>query len=251
MVVEKVLNSLKPFLLQSRNVVLFVAAIVGFVSLFSVMGFAKLPDRRPSIAVHIDDIKPAQGTVGRASRYFVSEFSATSRPSVVEAAYKPWVDTYLEPRKKTRGLIAEADTYDKELKCLTEAIYHEARGEGVTGRFAVAEVVINRKNDDRYPDTICGVVYQGRLDGLDANRLLGCQFSFTCDGSLKRRIDRKHWKDSQDLAEVVLHGFGTELTADATHYHATYVRPYWAPTLKRTAKIGKHVFYRWGSRRPH
>ncbi len=213
------------------------------------MGFAKLPERRPSIAVHIDDIKPAQGTVSRASRYFVSEFSETSRSSVVESSFKPWVDTYLAPKKKTKALVSSDSDYERELKCLTEAIYHEARGENVTGRFAVAEVVLNRVKDKRYPNTICGVVYQGRLDGLDANRLLGCQFSFTCDGSLKARVDRKSWKYSQELAELVMHGMGTELTADATHYHATYVRPYWAPSLKKTAKIGKHVFYRWGSRK--
>lgn len=123
-------------------------------------------------------------------------------------------------------------------KCLTQAIYYEARNQDVAGQMAVADVILNRVSSRHYPNSICGVVYQG------SKRKTGCQFTFTCDGSLDRPIERKAMVRSQILATAILGGFRLPLTADALNYHAGYVSPYWAPTLSETAKIGDHVFYK-------
>ena len=136
----------------------------------------------------------------------------------------------------------EVDRIDAEdRRCLTQAIYYEARNQSVAGQLAVADVVLNRVENPRYPDTICGVVFQG------SKRRTGCQFSFTCDGSMKGRIERRAMVEAQTLATAVLGGFRLALTDGATNYHATYVNPYWAPTLSKTAKVGDHLFYRRGA----
>ncbi len=136
-----------------------------------------------------------------------------------------------------------AQAYEAELTCLTEAIYYEARGESYSGRLAVADVVLNRVYDSRYPDTVCKVVYQGPLNG-SKGATKGCQFSFTCDGSLRVAPRGKAWEEARRLAELALLGFQRDLTNDATHYHADYVDPDWAGQLKRTVRIGRHIFYR-------
>jgi spore germination cell wall hydrolase CwlJ-like protein len=126
---------------------------------------------------------------------------------------------------------------ERETRCLTDAIYHEARSESEAGQMAVAEVVLNRVASGRYADTICGVVYQG------ANRVTGCQFSFTCDGSLKTPIEPAAWARAERVAHDVILGHRRNLVGDATHYHANYVDPYWAASYARSVKIGKHIFY--------
>ncbi len=134
---------------------------------------------------------------------------------------------------------------DKDARrCLTHAIYYEARDQSLTGRLAVADVVMNRVESRRYPDSVCGVVYQG------SSRETGCQFSFTCDGSIGRPMERRAMIEAQTLATAVLGGWRLPLTGGATHYHADYVSPYWAPSLRRTAVIGDHLFYRRGTAKP-
>lgn len=126
---------------------------------------------------------------------------------------------------------------ERETRCLTDAIYHEARSESEAGQVAVAEVVLNRVASGRYADTICGVVYQG------ANRVTGCQFSFTCDGSLKAPIEPVAWARAERVANDVILGHRRNLVGGATHYHADYVDPYWASSYGRTTRIGRHIFY--------
>lgn len=130
-----------------------------------------------------------------------------------------------------------------ELHCLAEAIYYEARGESFDGQAAVAEVVVNRVNHRVYPDTICGVVYEG------SERVTGCQFSFTCDGSMDRAPRGRSWRRSQLVAEHVALGFAPPRTRRATHYHTTAVDPYWNNSLVQTGQIGTHIFYRFPNRR--
>ncbi len=129
---------------------------------------------------------------------------------------------------------------EKELWCLSTAIYFEARGESYRGQVAVAQVVLNRVKDHRYPDTICGVVYQNE------HRRNACQFSFACDGIPETINDSKSWAQAQDIAQRYTAGelYLTEV-GDATHYHATYVRPAWAPRMNRVTQIGLHVFYKF------
>jgi spore germination cell wall hydrolase CwlJ-like protein len=136
---------------------------------------------------------------------------------------------------------AKADKFSqKDLWCLATAVYFEARGESYRGQVAVAQVVMNRLHHPLYPKTICGVVYQNQ------NMRNACQFSFACDGIPETVNDPKSWKQAEDIAKQVANGdlYLTEV-ANATHYHAAYVYPDWAPRLHRVTKIGQHIFYRF------
>lgn len=123
--------------------------------------------------------------------------------------------------------------------CLAQAVYYEARGETQRGQLAVAEVVMNRVRSSAYPNSICGVVYQG------SERVTGCQFTFTCDGSLKARPRGRAWDRAQRLATAVMLGYARPVTQHATHYHTTEVNPVWSAGLVETTQIGTHLFYRF------
>jgi hypothetical protein len=127
----------------------------------------------------------------------------------------------------------------RALECLTSAIYYEAGQETLAGQQAVAQVVLNRVRHPAFPASVCGVVYQG------STRSTGCQFTFTCDGSLARAPERSSWNRAREVARAALGGFVQPSVGNATHYHANYVAPYWAPTLAKTAAVGAHIFYRW------
>jgi len=131
-----------------------------------------------------------------------------------------------------------AESRAAEHKCLAEAVYYEARSESRSGQLAVADVVKNRVKSKHYPNTICGVVYEG------AHRPFACQFSFACDGSMDRAPKGKAWQRSQDIAQASLSGAVDDLTKNSTHYHTVEINPDWAETLEFKAKIGFHKFYR-------
>jgi hypothetical protein len=133
---------------------------------------------------------------------------------------------------------ADADRA-RSMDCLTTAIYHEARSETADGQRAVAQVVLNRVRHPAFPNSVCGVVYQG------SQRRTGCQFSFTCDGSLRRRIEPGAWDRARSIAADALAGSVYAPVGMATHYHTTAVRPWWAPSLARAITVGSHIFYRW------
>jgi len=128
---------------------------------------------------------------------------------------------------------------DRQLDCLARAVYYEARSESTNGQMAVAEVVMNRVRDPRFPKTVCEVVYQGQY------RDTGCQFTFTCDGSVRHKPFGIAWDRAKDIALHVMLGLNKPVTNKATHYHTDYVNPYWAPGLVETAEIGTHIFYRF------
>lgn len=136
--------------------------------------------------------------------------------------------------------LSNSDPLDKRraLLCLTQAVYYEAGFEPLAGRQAVAQVVINRMRHPAFPKSVCGVVYQGSHDPV-------CQFSFVCDGSLYRRPALGAWKEAERIAAAALDGYVDREVGAATHYHADYVAPYWAPRLAKIAQIGAHIFYRW------
>jgi hypothetical protein len=129
---------------------------------------------------------------------------------------------------------------EKQLGCMATAIYFEARGESYRGQVAVGQVVMNRVAHRLYPDTICAVVFQNQ------NQRNACQFSFACDGIPEHVDDPKAWKQAMDIARDVISGkdYLPEV-GYATHYHATYVSPHWAPRMKKVTKIGMHVFYQF------
>jgi spore germination cell wall hydrolase CwlJ-like protein len=124
-------------------------------------------------------------------------------------------------------------------ECLTAAVYHEARSESEAGQRAVAQVVLNRVRARAFPNSVCGVVYQG------SERATGCQFSFTCDGSLRRPRDPDAWARAERIATAALAGEVMAGVGTATFYHADYVLPWWAGSLTRLGAVGRHVFYRW------
>jgi len=125
-------------------------------------------------------------------------------------------------------------------RCLAEALYFEARGEPVKGIFAVAEVILNRVDSTRYPDSICGVVEQG------TGRKYQCQFTFTCDGHPDRVREPRAWAKVGKVARLMLDGAPRSLTYGATHYHTRAVSPKWSRVYARTITIGVHHFYRKG-----
>ena len=138
------------------------------------------------------------------------------------------------------------------LVCLSLNVYHEAKNQSLVGQAAVAEVVMNRVADSRYPNTVCEVVKQGphRPSWKDPNKehpvRHKCQFSWYCDGKSDNPIDDIHWKRAKEIARLVLHDrIIIDETEGATHYHANYVKPAWARTKTRTTRIEKHIFYRW------
>lgn len=135
--------------------------------------------------------------------------------------------------------LSKAEDMAAQTHCLSQAVYYEARSEKTEGQLAVAEVIVNRVKDHRYPNTICEVVFQG------ATRTTGCQFTFTCDGAMRKTPGDKRWKKAQTIASHVVMGLNEEKTGGATHYHATYVNPVWNSGLIRTEKIGLHIFYRF------
>ena len=127
----------------------------------------------------------------------------------------------------------------RALHCLTQAIYYEAGMEPDAGQRGVAQVILNRVRHPSYPGTVCGVVYQG------SERTTGCQFTYTCDGSLNRKPARFHWHRAKKVAAEALAGKSYTTVGTATHYHATYVYPYWAPSLRFLGTVGAHRFYSW------
>lgn len=133
----------------------------------------------------------------------------------------------------------DGSSYLRALDCLTAAVYYEAANESADGQRAVAQVVLNRMRHVAYPHTVCGVVFQG------SGRQTGCQFSFTCDGSLARLPTEQGWRRARQVAMAALAGSVYQAVGLATHYHADYVYPYWAPTLVKQKVIGAHIFYRW------
>jgi spore germination cell wall hydrolase CwlJ-like protein len=127
---------------------------------------------------------------------------------------------------------------DGDFRCLTEAIYHEARGEPLAGQFAVAEVILNRVDAANFPGSVCGVVHQG----VDNGR--GCQFSYACNGRSRAMAERGARELAARIAQVMLMGAARQLTDGATHFHTRHVSPRWARVYERTAQIGAHLFYR-------
>lgn len=136
--------------------------------------------------------------------------------------------------------LSGSDPLDRRraLLCMTQAIYYEAGYEPLQGRRAVAQVVLNRMRHPAFPKSICGVVYQGARGPV-------CQFSFVCDSSLYRRPALGAWQEAEKIAAAAIDGFVERSVGAATHYHADYVAPYWAPRLAKLAQIGAHIFYRW------
>ena len=167
----------------------------------------------------------------------------------VEASIQP--DSALNASLLTNGPVS---VYDEDIdvlltqlpgnvsaesfRCLAQAVYFEARSEPFEGQVAVAYVILNRVKDRRYPDNICGVVFQNE------KRRNQCQFSFACDGLSDNPYEKAAWNVARRVAGGTLTNASSDVTARSTHYHAKYVHPGWAKHLQQTLQVGSHIFYR-------
>lgn len=148
---------------------------------------------------------------------------------------QPEVFTAIPSKDQLRALpMAQGN---EEWQCLTEALYFEARGEKIPGIFAVAEVILNRRDSAKFPSTVCSVISQG------AHRKNACQFSYKCDGHKEVYREQKAKALVAKIAQIVLEDRAPRLTKGATFYHANTVNPRWARSFRKTATIGKHYFY--------
>lgn len=140
---------------------------------------------------------------------------------------------------KTRQANLPAKDAERELRCLALNVYWEARGEPLDGKFAVAAVTVNRTVHPEFPDSICGVVYQGRGQGRRQ-----CQFSWACDRRTDQPRNDAAWEQSQTVAYDTLYEHVDDPTHGALYFHATRVRPQWSRTMEKTSRIGRHLYYR-------
>ena len=140
---------------------------------------------------------------------------------------------------------ANATAAARALECLTSAIYYEARSEPIEGQQAVAQVVLNRVRNPAFPNSVCGTVFEG------SSRETGCQFTFTCDGSMAARREPGAWERARRIAAAALAGFVYQPIGAATYYHTTAVHPWWDAKVRQVAHIGAHLFFQlpgaWGS----
>ena len=158
-------------------------------------------------------------------------------PSVTSDLLADYVQSSYQPTAK------RVEYANGERECLAQAIYHEARGETATGQMAVANIIVNRARSNRFPSTLCGVIYQNADKGR-----YRCQFTFACDGRDDTPGERRAWLNSQELARKVYAEFAQGedigvLPGSALYYHTTAVRPSWANTFSRVAVVDSHIFY--------
>ena len=152
-------------------------------------------------------------------------FVMTATP--LAAGGKPDYASLIDPKDSAR-----------QMRCLGEAIYFEARSEPEVGQAAVAQVVLNRVRSGIFPTNVCAVVYQ------DRNRPFACQFSFACEGKSLRIEEPAAWATATRIAQAVVSGVNyNPKVVEALNYHANYVYPFWAPSLRRVDRIGAHIFY--------
>ncbi len=223
-------NSLRPVITSARAAELHLESIDGSTPFTSGRG-ATTASTTPSVRHDVVTLAPAAPppalvALARPAAPAGTPATGLARPSAPG------------PREIYTSLIAEGDMA-KQQRCLAEAVYFEARSESEEGRAAVAQVVLNRVKSELYPNTVCGVVYQ------NSHRRLACQFTFTCEGKSLRITEPEPWRAAVRIAREVYEG--ATYLADvgaSTHYHANYVRPYWAKKLKKMDTIGQHVFYK-------
>ncbi|HVZ94600.1 MAG TPA: cell wall hydrolase [Phycisphaerales bacterium] len=215
----------------------------GFESMRVQLAALREPASAPPLAIAVASIDPAQinPALGAIDRLSPAPFPAKPSSDLAYARSDIGLES-LTPDAVTKDKSGKKVS-DKEIWCMATAIYFEARGESYRGQVAVGQVVMNRVAHRLYPNTICGVVFQNQ------NMRNACQFSFACDGIPERVTDKKAWAQADKIARGVIDGtlYLPEVEA-ATHYHATYVYPDWAPRLKRVTKIGHHIFYKFKRR---
>lgn len=196
---------------------------------------------KPEITQAMRD-RAAHGATPAVARAVALSSSTPAQPDALPIAVAAIPRAFFALQGASRpdyAALIDPEKIDSERRCLAEAVYFEARSEPEAGQAAVAQVVLNRVSSGLYPDNICAVVYQNR------HHFRGCQFSFACEGKPLRITEREAWTTALRIADSVLAG-RTYISdvGPATHYHANYVKPRWARSLKKTDVIGRHIFYR-------
>ena len=206
--------------------------------LAAMLGFARVGGaaNATTVTVALPKARPAT-LVEETSGPGALEMRAVGEQAEVINAALPFSDG---PLQLARPFVFTGSDTDKRLAltCLTQAVYYEAGYEPVQGQRAVAQVVLNRVRHPAFPKSVCGVVYQGAGSG-------SCQFTFVCNGALHRDPRPDVWRESQAVALAALSGYVEPSVGEATHYHADYVTPAWAPLLAKVSVVGQHIFYRW------
>jgi hypothetical protein len=179
-------------------------------------GLGKVPDAEP---LRLRDVAPQEA---------VAINAAVPVSDLPNPPARPFTITFASSADRLRAI-----------ECLTAAVYYEAATEPLDGQRAVAQVVLNRARHPAYPKSVCGVVFQGH------ERATGCQFTFTCDGAIRRTPMASIWARARHVAEQALAGKVYARVGWATHYHTNWVVPYWSSSLTKLALVGTHIFYRW------
>lgn len=236
--------------LRHHGPVIALLALFIVACLFAVVAFA-YPDKGVGRYFIAPQSSPASLDVSLdAAPFEVKPVSDPDALNPVDAATAQQMNALMpigkSPNPAAQPLIislADSQNWVRSIDCMTAAVYYEAAMEPVAGQRAVAQVILNRVRDPAFPKNVCGVVFEGFA------RRTGCQFSFTCDGSLSRKPSVAGWSQARVVASQALGGYVNVAVGYSTHYHADYVSPYWAPKLVKTAVIGAHIFYRWPGRR--
>lgn len=220
--------------------VLLLLAVGGIIAAFVLWQPQNNPFSTPnkpktSVALDDDAPKPDEPLVFQAVPPETAEAMNAARPDYVGDIVA--ARAFSVPASSATDGMAE-----RALDCLAAAIYYEARSESLQGQRAVAQVVLNRARDPLYPSSVCGVVFQG------SERVTGCQFSFTCDGSMAIPPRQPLWERSRQIARAALAGYVETSVGLATHYHTRWVVPVWRTDLVKLRTIGAHIFYGWKGR---
>ncbi|SLJ96962.1 cell wall hydrolase [Novosphingobium mathurense] len=222
-------------------------AVAGVVPVF-VMVMMLAHSASPAPARH-EAIPRLGDTVAPASARPVKMVQAA--PTVADWGHMPQQPamltvTYAKPRSAAPFFYkGTTDDRERAVNCLAAAAWYEA-GNDPEGQRSVMQVVLNRVRHPTFPSSVCGVVFEG------SERTTGCQFTFTCDGSMQRRFpSAQQWSLAQKLAEKALTGSVDDTVGQATHYHADYVSPWWSGALQQVSQIGAHIFYRWPGGQGH
>jgi spore germination cell wall hydrolase CwlJ-like protein len=185
-------------------------------------------------------IEPAAAPINddpnaEANKRVLKKLAVAAKPDNLE-------DSFKLPKAEKAKVMAKSRLRQAEENCLARAVYFEARSESALGQMAVAKVILNRVKSPNYPNTICGVVYQG------SQRRNSCQFSFACDGQPDDVRQPGAWAQAKHIAQRAIKGdpgVAAKL-GGALHYHADYVKPKWARSMRKAIKVGRHIFYTGG-----
>ena len=217
------------------------------------LGLAALVESGPAFVLGVwenwhDEAETSSGADGRQDEIrFVETMNVDDKSQIIAEGEgvqerNAKIPVSKSPLEKANGLVLsqlDRKSGRMALRCMTQAVYYEAALEPLKGRRAVAQTVLNRVRHPAYPNSVCGVVYQG------SSRRTGCQFSFTCDGSLLRQPAAAAWREAEKVARDALSGYVEASIGTATHYHADYVLPKWAYQLGKITQLGAHIFYRF------